>query len=320
MYRIFNIFRTRHLINVFTILALLIFWKCSDFLEDDLEDSEVFLLAPADSAITALSNHTFLWEPVKDASGYNLQIVSPSFTSIQQIVLDTNISGNQFQVTLSPGEYQWGVVAYNSSSSTLQYYFTLTIDTSGLLTGEQVVLLSPPNNQNTNETNIRFKWEKNPKATSYYFELKKVTGEHVSSEVLYTDSVLLDISEGAYIWGIQALNDISSSLLTKHTLVVDTMAPLVPRLLLPGDTDTITQMPFTLSWERQGTSTAMVTDSVLIATDSLFTSVVNFIETGSTSFTVLDEDNGIYFWKVKSVDKAGNNSDYSHFRQYTIDK
>ena len=320
MYRIFNMFQRKHLISACLILALFFFWKCSDFLEDDLEDVEVILLTPPDNHVSTLSTQTFWWDPVKDASGYNLQIVAPSFDNMQRLLLDTNIVDNQFQFTLAPGEYQWGVIAYNSSSSTYQYYFTLVIDTSGILTGEQIILLSPSNDLNTNHTNILFKWDKNPKADNFYFEIKKESGELLTSQITENDTFRLNIAEGKYIWGVQALNDVSSSLLTTRTLIVDTTKPLMPLLLQPKDQDTITQTPFSLSWNRQGTSTSLVSDSVLIATDTLFSTLVDLVITEETSCEITDEDNGVYYWKVKSFDKAGNASDYCHFRKYTIIK
>jgi len=115
-------------IKILLLFLLLIgFTTCEDIIEVNLSDFNVSLLAPTNGLSTTDSDHKFYWENLKGAEEYNLQIVSPRFSSISKFVLDTTITDNNFDFTLSPDEYEWRVKAINASSHTDYSVFNLTI-------------------------------------------------------------------------------------------------------------------------------------------------------------------------------------------------
>ena len=112
------------------ILIMFCISGCSTIFENDIESEPVTLMAPCDGLRTSIVLQTFWWYYVKDATNYNLQIVSPNFDYVEKLVLDTILSVNKFQITLNPGTYQWRVNAFNSGYSTQYTTNTIYIDTT----------------------------------------------------------------------------------------------------------------------------------------------------------------------------------------------
>ena len=92
--------------------------SCNDIFEIDLSQSNVELLAPADSLTTRENTQRFWWNYIDGALWYELQVVRPSFSQISILDMDTLIEINNFQLSLRPGVYHWRVRALNGSSST----------------------------------------------------------------------------------------------------------------------------------------------------------------------------------------------------------
>ena len=112
----------RNLRNYLALLAVLlvavISYKCSEAFEPLLSDQKVTLSAPLDGLTTTDSAQTFYWQLLKDATKYQLQVVSTKFDSIVRLVADTTITTNMFTIILKKGRYQWRVKALNNSTST----------------------------------------------------------------------------------------------------------------------------------------------------------------------------------------------------------
>jgi hypothetical protein len=322
MNRIYSIKRRlRTLINI--CLLSFVVAACSDFTENDLTNKEVVLKAPGDSFKTTVSTVTFWWEYVSDATLYELQIVSPSFQNARQLILDTFLTKNTYTYALLPGDYEWGVIASNNSSSTDLWYRSLTIDTSDMLSGVKILLVYPNNNFYTSKQKIRFKWQSVEKATKYIFEVRKnnENGELVSTQTVFADTLSAIFPQGIYCWSLQALNLISASQISSRIFTVDTVAPGNPTLVSPDDKDTIWNKDVVLIWRRPSSSLSPISDSVLISTDSTFRKVDEAVFVDSTTYTMATNDPGMYFWKVRSLDAAGNISPhYSNTRKFWLMK
>ena len=89
---------------------------CETALEENLSGKKPVLLAPVNNLVTIDTMHTFYWERMDGADEYQLQLVSPRFDSIVQLIVDTTINGNTFTMDLNPKRYQWRVKAINSGS------------------------------------------------------------------------------------------------------------------------------------------------------------------------------------------------------------
>ena len=206
---------------------------CNDFGEKNLSDKVVILRAPDDSLVTTLISHTFWWDYVDGAEGYNLQIVMPSFDHTVRLVLDTNLTGNRFDFTLFPGSFEWGVAAYNYSSASAYTINKLLIDTTSNLSNQYVVLKTPAENYNTNITTVHFQWYMISSATDYRFEIRQnsMDGQLVTpAQLTSKDTISAVLTEGIYFWGVQAQNNNSGSMMTSRKLVIDVTAPGIPVL------------------------------------------------------------------------------------------
>ena len=104
--------------------------SCTTFFEKSIANNRVILDAPGANALLNSYNVLFHWQPVPNALSYELQIVTPSFDSINSYVLDSTIKSIQFPFTLKPGRYSWRVMAMNGSSNTAFSTFNFKIDTA----------------------------------------------------------------------------------------------------------------------------------------------------------------------------------------------
>ena len=305
------------------LIGLITLTTCEAIFEKNLEGEEVFLIIPLDNLTTDLAAQTFWWEGVDGAEGYNLQIVTPGFDSILRLIVDTNIINDRYETNLYPGVYQWRVRAYNYSSSTDYYGRSITILNTFDLSNQQVVLKSPGINLITNDTSIGFEWFELNNATDYRFELKYDSwdGDYVINPVLTSDNTLtLDLHEGVYTWGVQAQNQNSASQFSFRTFMVDTTKPAIPILIKPLQNDTTLSHEILFQWSRPDTTLSPIKDSLLISVDSLFTGegYSRYFFTENTSQTTTLDASGKYFWRVRSVDAAGNLGGYSQTRKLTI--
>ncbi|HXB10121.1 MAG TPA: hypothetical protein VNW04_23520 [Puia sp.] len=101
---------------------------CKEVFEKSLDKSHVTLLGPANNLVSGSANQSFFWQPIDSGINYELQVVSPTFDSIGQVVADTVAARNLLPLSLEPGKYQWRVRAFNSSSSTpFSAPWTLTV-------------------------------------------------------------------------------------------------------------------------------------------------------------------------------------------------
>jgi hypothetical protein len=102
-------------------LAIIVLLQgCAEVLEKDLSKEKVQLVAPS-NGISAPDSValTFAWDSLDGASQYRLQIASPSFDSIVQLIADTPVAGMFLSLPAFSiaGKYQWRVMASNTSSS-----------------------------------------------------------------------------------------------------------------------------------------------------------------------------------------------------------
>lgn len=95
--------------------------------ENDLTNTEVTLIAPADSIETSSTAITFGWERIEKADSYLIQIVKPNFDQPETLITSEETTDNSFALTLSAGQYQWRVKAVNDASSTEYSTRSLTI-------------------------------------------------------------------------------------------------------------------------------------------------------------------------------------------------
>ncbi len=308
---------------LFLLITLLLASGCSDVLVDDLSDEQVQLKAPVNGLITTNQVQAFWWDELEDqVDGYRIEIVSPRFDSIVELVLVADVTdGNIYETTLPSGNYQWTVVAYNSRNETKPMLYDLTIESDSTmdLSSQSLLLVSPLDELSSNETDVTFLWQQLVGANNYKLQVASPDFSNSTYFVLEEDVIddfySTTLSEGSYQWRVRAENDNSVTPYISRGFTIDLTAPSAPELLAPNFGDTLS-LPVSLSWQ---TDIGIDMSTLYVATDSLFTAQILELNTSSTSHTFSDNTSSVYFWQVGTVDAAGNESELSEIRKFFVE-
>ena len=155
-------------------------------------------------------------------------------------------------------------------------------------------------------------------AESYIFQLDK-NGSQIRNESLlenqYSENNLTD---GSYVWRVKAINEISETSFFSRSFFIYTKSPEVPVLEIPvNNTEFGVNDLVQFTWIRDDESVPSISDNLKVASDSLFVQLVLDKELTNPNYES-QFTNGVYFWKVKSTDKAGNTSEFSPSRKFII--
>ncbi|MDD3685241.1 MAG: hypothetical protein PHE56_00605 [Bacteroidales bacterium] len=309
------------IIIIIVMLLLAFVSACTEIFETNIKDKEITLIAPTDSLETCGNLHTFIWDEIEGAHSYNLRIVSPSFNSLESIVLDTILGITQFSYSLEPGDYQWGVKAINDNYETKFFIRNIHIDTTYDFSLLQVLLNSPTNNFATNLESVNFSWNGLSGAETYYYEVREDDWDSGSVFVSgSTTETELDLSldEGVYYWGISAHDDFSgtSSPYSTRKIVIDQTVPINSTTTYPVNNDTIQTADLIsgqiiFSWTRASDSGSELSDSIYVFSDLELTSLVFRAKSNSTSYYFTPTQFGEYYWFIKTFDAAGNIAEFN---------
>ncbi len=320
------------IISVVLIIITVFFTECNEIIEEDISKKEVEIIAPSDGIETTIINQTFMWKEVEGVNYYNLRIVTPSFDAIEKIVLDTNISGidtlnisdKKFNFTLNPGDYEWRLLAINStseiSSGIMHLKITETTDMSGF-----VVNLKGPSGETDQTKDLKFSWNNLYNASYYVFELR--IDEWSSGSIIIrqegitnTEYIVDHLDNGKYAWGIKAKNDTSSTEFSTMSLTIDSIPPDQPELIKPENNDFIFDTIVDFTWNRDDDQGTEINDLLYIYTDSSLNNLYDTVNATSKSVDdYLFDEQGEYFWYVGSKDEAGNESESSGVFKFTLD-
>jgi hypothetical protein len=305
-----------------------------DIIVKDITDKSVTVLAPADNTTTPVNGITFWWEEVDGAERYDVQIVSPSFSTIIQLITDTSVTGDKFTRSLQPGTYQWRIRATNNGGSTPWITRNLTIDSTSNMALITVALNSPADSLYTNVLTQTLTWNDVSAAEDYHLKVynaNTAVSLNDADQATTSKTITFPSADATYIWQVRAQNNYSISSYSSRKIFIDVTPPTAPVPSHPGtsaaNTPTVTINTDSLKWSH---SASALYDSLYISVypDSTFVGPV--IHTPITSFSGGQGKYGIssgnfafatgqtYFWKVISIDKAGNRSAYSNFWRFKM--
>lgn len=305
------------IIITIVIFALVLPACKKDFIVENIEDKTITINAPSNNLVTTGNKITFWWEELDGAEKYNIQVVKPTFTSITEIIADTNIIGTKYSLTLQPGSYQWRIKATNAGGSTAYQTYNLKVDTTSNLSSLTVSIINPIANFLTGNQKVNFSWNSLNTATSYQIVLmNSVNGIIKDTTTALTTYTYSFLSQGSYSWKVRALNDFSiSQYNTALTFSIDLTAPSAPILTSPIHGAVVTPTN-NLVWNRVGAPDARY-DSIFVATDSAFTNIISFTKAYTQSITINSLNNSppatstTYWWRLRSIDSVGNRSVFS---------
>jgi hypothetical protein len=288
-------------------------FSCDDIIEPSISKQQVTLEAPANYYQSTSYTINFWWDAVDHALSYHLQVVSQSFTSPGGLILDTVVTTYKFSSTLTPGKYQWRVMAENGSTQTAwSAPRTFTIG-AGSIKNQAAQLTSPANNLLTNVSPYTFQWGSLYGATAYLFEIDTnnfVNGSAiVSSQLIPGQQISFAFPKSqTYQWRVRAQNDTAQAQWSPvYSVTYDNIPPGQATLVAPVNAATVS-LPVTLQWNAVATAVkyelyVYQSDGVTLYSSSFPMSLTST----SYSFNLGSSGNTIY-WMVTAVDAAGNES------------
>jgi hypothetical protein len=167
----------------------------------------------------------------------------------------------------------------------------------------------------TNNPEIRIEWE--AVADAEYYWLGTQFNDH--HKKVYATHYDANMSPGhnPYYYKISAVDDVGNegAVVTSYKINLDTEAPEAPTLLSPADGDIVNGNP-TQSWSSVSDADHYYYESYL---DSSGNNPVYNANISGTSRIVGGMQTITFYWRVKAVDEAGNESGWSEMRELNID-
>jgi hypothetical protein len=305
------------------LVAISLLSSCGDIIEPSISKSSVIPEAPSNQYTSTSYTVNFWWDEVTNALSYHLQVVTPSFASPGSLVLDTIIKKNTFPFTLSPGNYQWRVMAENGSSQTA-YTTPRSFSVAATSIKQQTVQLNAPaNNLITNQSNISFQWSSLYGATQYRLEID--TNNFANESAVVSNTVIpgqqMNFTfpkDQVYQWRVRAENDTAQSLWSSINLITYDHTPPGPVTLVSPTNGQTIALPVNLQWTS---SVSAVKYKVYVfKSDSTSLYNTNFpmqVNTTSYSFNMGNSGDKVY-WKITALDAAGNESQATALRSFVL--
>ncbi|WP_426065120.1 hypothetical protein [Flavobacterium sp. DSP2-3-1] len=313
-------------INKIILFALaIVTMSCEDIFEEDITNDSVLIISPLNESKVESNVVKFQWNSLKGTYNYRVQIYGAN----QSTILDSLVSKTNLTYPLKQGTYQWRVrgenFAYQSS-----YSFPATFSTviSEDLTNQQVILSSPQNEIYVNFTNITFNWQSLPNATSYSVEVINI----INGQQIYLKSAITGISvtlnipnlaDGIYEWRVKAKNGTTETLqYAGRKFSMDTVIANQPQNVTPANNSLqIINQKVSFTWTiatDSGTVQAPISYKIEFSNNENFTTISQTSNASSTTFQQTFSTAGIYFWRIKAIDQAGNVSVASAPYKFTI--
>ncbi|MGM0568014.1 MAG: hypothetical protein ACQESB_02215, partial [Elusimicrobiota bacterium] len=275
---------------------------------------------------TAQQRPEFTWSD--EGHTYHIQIDNSSsgFNSLE--IDDSAVADSSYTPgsNLSSGQYWWRVRAKSSSGIEGDWsdVWTFTIDAS---VPDSPSLISPENDSYVNNNRPAFNWSEVPDCR-YQIQLSPDS----SFSSLIIDESNLDVTEytpvdslsdGEYYWRVRAQNEIgtNSGWSSIRSLSVNTTVPDSPSLVSPDSGSQLIDLNPTLAWSEVS-DTSGITYTLQIDDSSSFSDPlreVSEIKSNIYSVSPALEGGNQYYWRVKAVDGAGNESPFSSYRTLRIE-
>ncbi len=314
---------------LFSVLIVLLH-SCSEIISDDISDKQTTTLIPTQDNVITTNTVTFKWSGVEGADAYQIQVTRPNFTNPIEYTIDSLVNNTEISFALSPSTYQWRVKAVNNISETI--YTTpidFVVDEIIELTDQTVILNTPEDEIYLNSIQANFTWDYLSAADNYLFQL--VRGDEFSNTIIEQNTTtnnfylttVQNLAEDRYTWKVRAKNSFSETPFSFKKFYFDKTLPNTPTLLNPNDNNTTTvNTSISFSWNMGvdgGNIHAPITSVIEFATTNNFNTLFDSIETSNNQLNYTFTTTGIFYWRVKAYDSAGNTGIYSTVRQITIE-
>jgi hypothetical protein len=229
-----------------------------------------------------------------------------------------------YSVNLSEGVYYWRVRAVKTDGSDWSGWsdvWNFAFDTTAPTVPN---LVSPTNNSWLNIA--RFIWNRSQDNASGVKEYELQIGSDSSftnpttCTVTDTTVTISNLNEGIYYWRVRAKDNVGnlSGWSSVRSFRIDITAPTVPNPISPTNNSWLNTAQFI--WNRSQDSLSGVKEYELqIASDTSFVNPIRYT-TSDTTLSVSNLNDGVYYWRVRAEDYAGNSSGWSSSRSFTLDR
>ncbi|MEM5773584.1 MAG: hypothetical protein AAGU05_01180, partial [Anaerolineaceae bacterium] len=274
---------------------------------------------PANNQKLTTNKVTFDWDDVPGANLYTIQLsLSKSFSS-NILYTTTSASKYAFGTALTNGKtYYWRIQARIGSTwgpwtSTAQFISMSPPAAPGLT--------APAAGASTNDTTVDLSWKTVTNGQVYQLQLSKsstfgtlLVNETLAAGVIaYTTAELAD---GLYYWRVRGIDEVgvNGAWSAARSFTVDTIAPGVPRLYTPKDGANTADITPDLTL----TAVAGAKNYTYQLSGSPEFGEIAWEKTGGVLLSTSAQPYGVYYWRARAVDAAGNASDWSGARQITL--
>ena len=270
------------------------------------------------TAATAIGTPTFTWVKSSTAVYYQFEYgTSTDYNSYLYRSGDTTSLSHKPPIMAPKVTYYWFARARDKAGnwSAWSAPFTITIEPTVPL---RPTLNTPLNGEFKNDNTPELTWKAVDYGANYHVQVSKsssfsilvpkdVDQEGVSA-LSYTVSTLTD---GKYYWRVRArnVNGAYGSWSSIRYFTVDTIAPPAPVQVLPEDVSTKIGTP-TFSWKASPTASKYLFAYNTSGSTSSFSYTSALLTTLSHRPPTMAAKTQ-YYWFVRAVDKAGNQSGWS---------
>jgi hypothetical protein len=271
---------------------------------------------------------TFSWEKVSEKYKYNILIGStPNKMKPFKPEEIIEQKQNSFKVKLKPGRYFWKIVGQKGDETVTSEVFNNEVKMQ-----YNPVLLSPIQNEivkfksDSKVKQVEFKWKSASPLANTFVEIAQ---DQSFKQVLYSEettkkSLKVDMAEGEYFWRITTKLKNSKIYLKSNTerlRVKYYTSSFPPKLALPSSEQRIIlteEEKFTqvaLSWERVN-----LAEKYRVFVSTIKSKKPLRIDKDITDATLyLNKlEPGEYTWKVATIDKTGQVSEFSKERKFFV--
>ncbi len=271
-------------------------------------DEAPVLLSPSDGVKINDSTPSLNWTTTVGAGEhYDLQIAEDIGMTNLEVYMDVGESYIANTPILSDGVHYWRVrgedMAQNQGPWSSIWNFT--VDSTP---PDAPTLVYLPDNASINFKSIDLEWLPVQDAIQYNYQLEQSDSFSSPSINAYTTNTMVNVfldTIGDWYWRVRAKDDVDNwgSWTTRH-FIIDTVAPIEPTLINPIDGSSTNDIYTFFEWDN---ILDAIEYQIQIDTSDTFTSLIINATTAYANYTSLTAlSDGLYFWRVRAKDEAGN--------------
>ncbi len=289
------------------------------------------LQTPVDGAFVTTSTPTLDWDDSTDTNGvqdYDVEVGADSaFTP--PIEWNATIAPSMaVSVALADGQHFWRVRARDAAGNVSSWSLMRSFAVDTVLPTVPI-LLAPAGGAFVTTAAPTLDWTDSADANGILNYDVEVDGDVAftppldwNATVGASTAITGALAEGQHFWRARSRDNAgnASDWSAVSSFIVDTIAPTVPDLVAPADGALLRTSTPTLDWSDSTDANAVQDYDAEVDGDPGFTAPIEWSTTVVASTAVSAPlGDAEHFWRVRSRDAAGNVSDWSAVRNFTVD-